>query len=247
MVEKRRAAPRRRCLAAVDRESHDKSKLLRWRIGAESGRLEFDPGHKLSGRGFYLMPNPEIIAQAVRKNLFARAARRNVVLPRDVSLFEAEIVHGLEFYALTLLRAAKRGRILKRAGQATPSGAITGQNLVKKQKDCSQESHEKIEIGITLSHELHLNKEAARERENAKNQFTYLIDLSPLRMNGQDQELVAQLLGIAQGNSMGVSQGNGQGATPPNAVAMEVSLPNPAQGLAARLQIVLEQLKCLRT
>ena len=253
--EKLRAAPRRRCLAALDRESKDKSALLRWRIGADNGQLEFDPAHKLSGRGFYLTPNPEIIALAVRKNLFARAARRNVVLPRDVSLFEAEIVKGLQFYALTILRAAKRRRILKIAGkitdQTTPSGAITGQSLVKKQKDWSQESREKIEIGVTLYHELQLNKEAVREGQNPKNQFTYLIDLSPLHMNGQDQELVAQLQGIAkengQRNGQRSSQGNDQGATRPNAVAMEVSLPNPAQGLAARLQIVLEQLKCLRT
>jgi len=76
------AAPRRRCLAT--REERDKATLLRFVVGP-GDELVPDIEGRLPGRGLWLTPRRDIVAAAGAKNLFAKAARRRVVVSPDLA------------------------------------------------------------------------------------------------------------------------------------------------------------------
>jgi predicted RNA-binding protein YlxR (DUF448 family) len=65
----------RSCL--VTGESCDKSLLLRFVVGP-GGDIVPDIEGRLPGRGLWLLPRRDIVAAAIAKRLFARAARKNV-------------------------------------------------------------------------------------------------------------------------------------------------------------------------
>jgi uncharacterized protein len=72
------AGPQRRCLVTGD--IHDRPFLLRFVVGP-NGELVPDLAARLPGRGLWLTPRRDIVERAVTKRLFARAARRPVVIP----------------------------------------------------------------------------------------------------------------------------------------------------------------------
>jgi predicted RNA-binding protein YlxR (DUF448 family) len=65
----------RTCL--VSGESRDKSELLRFVVGP-GGDIVPDIEGRLPGRGLWLLPRRDIVAKALAKRLFARAARKPV-------------------------------------------------------------------------------------------------------------------------------------------------------------------------
>jgi uncharacterized protein len=67
----------RSCL--VSGESRDKSLLLRFVVGPE-GDIVPDIEGRLPGRGLWLLPRRDIVAAALAKRLFARAARKHVAV-----------------------------------------------------------------------------------------------------------------------------------------------------------------------
>lgn len=67
----------------VTREIHDKSDLFRFVVGKD-GQLYFDLTQKLPGRGLYVTQNKETLQTALSKNLFAKAAKKNVAVPNDL-------------------------------------------------------------------------------------------------------------------------------------------------------------------
>lgn len=71
----------RRCLATGDRLPPER--MLRFVVDPE-GRLVADFARRLPGRGLWLTAEAAIVRRAVAKNLFAKAARRAVVLPDDL-------------------------------------------------------------------------------------------------------------------------------------------------------------------
>src|SRR3990170_3321014 len=105
---RRRAAAgaRRRCLAT--REERDKAALLRFVVGP-GDELVPDLEGRLPGRGLWLTPRRDIVAAAGAKNLFAKAARRRVVVSPDL----AERVEALLLRRCLDLLGLARG-----AGQA---------------------------------------------------------------------------------------------------------------------------------
>jgi len=75
------AGPLRRCLAT--RVVRPKTALLRFVVGPDA-TLVPDLANRLPGRGLWITPERDIVALAVAKTLFAKAARERVVVPADL-------------------------------------------------------------------------------------------------------------------------------------------------------------------
>ncbi len=69
--------PRRRCLASG--RVRPRGELVRFAV-EDDGRIEPDVAGRRGGRGLWLSPGRDMIETAAARNLFARAARRKVVL-----------------------------------------------------------------------------------------------------------------------------------------------------------------------
>ncbi|HXZ02050.1 MAG TPA: RNA-binding protein [Stellaceae bacterium] len=98
--------PERRCLASGAVRA--KSELVRF-VVAPGGRIVPDVAGKLPGRGLWLTAGRDIVALAVTKRLFARAARQPVIVDDDL----AERVE-----ALLAERCRDHIGFARRAGQA---------------------------------------------------------------------------------------------------------------------------------
>ncbi|HWB48791.1 MAG TPA: RNA-binding protein [Stellaceae bacterium] len=74
--------PQRRCI--VTGEIRDRAQLLRFVVGPD-GTVVPDVDARLPGRGLWLLPRRDIVERAVAKRVFARAARRPVVVPPELA------------------------------------------------------------------------------------------------------------------------------------------------------------------
>lgn len=96
----------RRCIATMAvRPRHE---LLRF-VVAPDGRLVPDVEGRLPGRGLWLTPRRDIVAQAAAKKVFSRAARQPVIVPEDLAQ-RAE--------ALLVRRCGELVGLARRAGAA---------------------------------------------------------------------------------------------------------------------------------
>ena len=85
--------PQRRCLVTGD--SRNREALLRFVIGPE-GEVVPDVAARLPGRGWWLSPRRDIVEEAIRKRVFARASRRTVRVPDGLAdLIEALLARRL--------------------------------------------------------------------------------------------------------------------------------------------------------
>ncbi len=98
--------PQRRCVATG--RVADKETLLRF-VVTPAGQLVPDLQQRLPGRGLYLTPDRAAVDAAVKKRVFARAARRPVEVPD-------QLADRLE--ALIAERAIELIGLARRAGQA---------------------------------------------------------------------------------------------------------------------------------
>ena len=98
--------PQRRCLASG--QVLPKQALLRFVVGPD-GQVVPDLAERLPGRGLWLLARRDMMAKACKKNLFARAAKRQVRIPSDL----AEQVERLAFR-----------RCLEQLGLARRAGAV---------------------------------------------------------------------------------------------------------------------------
>jgi len=105
-AEQGHAAPLRRCI--VTRASRPRRELLRLVI-APDGTVVPDIEGRLPGRGLWITPERSVIAEALRRGLIAKAAKRQVMAPADLA---DRIEAGLARRCLDLLGLARR------AGQA---------------------------------------------------------------------------------------------------------------------------------
>lgn len=129
------SGPLRRCI--VTGEVRPKPEMLRFVVGPD-GLVVPDLGERLPGRGFWLLARRNVVDKARARNLFARAARSPVVVPRDL----ADRVAGLlRERCLGLIGLARRageasvghdkvrgclargeGAVLLQAGDGAPGG-----------------------------------------------------------------------------------------------------------------------------
>jgi len=101
-----RNGPERRCI--VSGESQPRGGLIRFVVGP-GAQVVPDIEGKLPGRGFYIAADRAMIAQAVTRKLFARAARQPVTVPPELET----LVHDLQTRRVIELIALGR-----KAGQA---------------------------------------------------------------------------------------------------------------------------------
>ncbi len=106
--------PERKCI--VSGESRPKAGLIRF-VVAPDGRVVPDVAGKLPGRGIYVEASRQALDTAVRKKLFAKAARAQVTVPDGV----ADLVESL-----VLRRVIDSLSMARKAGQA-----VTGLEKVK--------------------------------------------------------------------------------------------------------------------
>jgi predicted RNA-binding protein YlxR (DUF448 family) len=83
--------PVRRCVATG--VILPKERLLRFVQGPE-GRVVFDVAGNLPGRGWYLLPSKEALAQAIKRRAFAFKAKHAVVLSDDLPEKVAQLLQG---------------------------------------------------------------------------------------------------------------------------------------------------------
>ncbi len=94
--------PLRRCL--VTRAQGERAKMLRFVVDP-AGRLVFDVNATLPGRGLWLSASPGILNQAMKRSVFARAAKMPVkILPTLAD----EVMAALQARLLDLLGLARR-------------------------------------------------------------------------------------------------------------------------------------------
>ncbi len=104
--EERLTGPTRRCF--VTGEIRPKAELLRFVVDPQ-GRIAVDVAGTLPGRGLWLTARRDIVAEAVSKRLFARAAKAQVVV-------EAGLEDRIE--ALLVRRCMELIGLARRAGLA---------------------------------------------------------------------------------------------------------------------------------
>ncbi|MBU3260488.1 RNA-binding protein [Roseovarius sp. PS-C2] len=110
----RQDGPERKCIATG--EVHPRHGLIRF-VVAPDGQIAPDIAGKLPGRGIWVLSDRAALEKAVKKGLFARAARQAVIVPDDfVSLVEGQLVARI----VNLISLARKG-----------GGAVTGYEKVK--------------------------------------------------------------------------------------------------------------------
>src|SRR3954451_17134795 len=81
-VDEAASSPTRRCIATG--EVRDRTGLLRFVVGPD-GAIVPDIDERLPGRGLWLTPRRDIVDRAIATRAFARAARRQVLVPSDLA------------------------------------------------------------------------------------------------------------------------------------------------------------------
>ncbi|MES2983659.1 MAG: RNA-binding protein [Pseudomonadota bacterium] len=107
MIAKREEAPERSCI--VTREAKAKGDLIRFVVGPNQ-ELVPDLGNKLPGRGIYVSVSRLLVAEAIAKRLFSRAAKTQVKIPDG---FLANLETQME------RRMANALSLARKAGQVT--------------------------------------------------------------------------------------------------------------------------------
>ena len=97
--------PTRTCI--ITREGHPKEALLRF-VVAPDGKLVADLSGKLPGRGMYVTCSKLLVAEAIAKRAFSRAAKQQVTIPEG-------FLEGLE--AQMARRMAESLSLARKAGQ----------------------------------------------------------------------------------------------------------------------------------
>jgi predicted RNA-binding protein YlxR (DUF448 family) len=95
--------PLRRCL--VTREHVARETGLRFVVGPEQ-KLVFDAAATLPGRGLWLSAGPDVIGLALKRGVFARAAKAQVIVQADLA---GSVAASLQRRIVELIGLARRG------------------------------------------------------------------------------------------------------------------------------------------
>lgn len=98
---KDRDGPERRCI--VTGQSQPARGLVRFVVGPD-GAIVPDVAQKLPGRGIWVSADRDVLAQAMRKKAFARAARQAVTVPEGLIDLVVELLRGRVLELLSLAR-----------------------------------------------------------------------------------------------------------------------------------------------
>jgi predicted RNA-binding protein YlxR (DUF448 family) len=96
------SGPLRRCL--VRRQSFEREKMLRFVVGPAQ-QLVFDVSATLPGRGLWLSAAADVVEMSLKRGVFARAAKQQVVIPPDLP---ARVEMALRQRVFDLIGMARR-------------------------------------------------------------------------------------------------------------------------------------------
>jgi hypothetical protein len=123
--EPEETGPNRRCLATGERLP--KERLIRFVVGPD-GAIVPDLAGRLPGRGLWLSARHDIVALAVKKHLFSRAARRPVGAGPDLADRVADLLAARCGETIGLARRAGQAvagfEKVRDALQAGPAGVV---------------------------------------------------------------------------------------------------------------------------
>lgn len=135
----RAETPERRCIATG--QSQPKAGLIRFVVGPD-GAIVPDVLGRLPGRGIWVSADRKALETAVRKNLFARAARRPVTVPADlVDLVERLLAKR----TLALLSMARKADLAVAGFEKTKAWLETGEaEILVQARDGSDRQRRKL-------------------------------------------------------------------------------------------------------
>jgi hypothetical protein len=129
----------RRCVA--QRTARDRDDLIRFVIGPDD-RLVPDPDARLPGRGLWLSAEAESFKTALSRNLFAKAARRRVVVDPEIAV---RLDHMLAERCLQWLGLARRAGLLEMGFEQVMRTARAGEiDVLVVANDAAQDGREKL-------------------------------------------------------------------------------------------------------
>jgi len=133
------AEPERRCLASG--QVLPKAQLLRFVVGPE-GTVVPDLAERLPGRGLWLQARQDMMAKACAKNLFAKAAKRQVRVPDDL----AQQVEALALRrCLDLLGLARRAGAVVAGFEKVKAALRAGEvGLLIQAADAAEDGRHKV-------------------------------------------------------------------------------------------------------
>jgi len=99
--------PQRRCLLTGQRMEEEL--MLRFAVDA-AGVVTPDPAHRMTGRGLWLTPASNAVAQAAAKGMFARAAKRKLRVPDDLA--DRSLTAWTAHAAAQVAKARRAGLVL---------------------------------------------------------------------------------------------------------------------------------------
>ena len=136
---KERTEPERRCVATG--ESGPRAALVRF-VLAPGDVLVPDLAGKLPGRGAWLTADREMVAKAVKKNLFSRAFRRPVTVPPDLADQLERLIARRLVEIIALARKAGQAVTGFEKTRAALAGGKVGALLTA--SDAAEDGREKI-------------------------------------------------------------------------------------------------------
>ena len=134
-----RAAPLRRCIATG--QSRPQAELLRF-VVAPDGDLVFDLSGKLPGRGLWVSAERAALDKACKRNLFAKAARRQIRLPEALPDL---VERGLRRRCLDLLGLARRAGLVTAGFEKAKARLAAGEAaLLLQAADAADDGRDKL-------------------------------------------------------------------------------------------------------
>jgi len=116
------SGPLRRCIVTSERLA--KEAMVRCVVGPD-GTIVPDVGAALPGRGLWLTSRRDIVATAVKKRAFDRAARRSVTIPADLAdRIEMLLVQRCREAVGLARRSGKAVAGFEKVGQAIRKGGV---------------------------------------------------------------------------------------------------------------------------
>ncbi len=188
--------PLRRCL--VTREQGKREEMLRFAM-APGGRVVFDVTATLPGRGLWLSAQPGVLHQAIRRGVFARAAKAQVVVPPSLA---DEVTAALTRRLTDLLGLARRsGAAISGFEKAREWLQIGGAGLVVQAADGSIDERARFVGGRDIPVVAILNA-AALGKIFGRDHTVHAV-ISPGRLAKMIEIEALRLQGVADGETSG--------------------------------------------
>lgn len=125
----------------VTKEARPRSEMLRF-VAAPDRTIVFDAAGKLPGRGLWLTADKDILAQAVSKKLFHKAAGKQVKIPSELV---ASVETALRERCLNLMGLCRKAGLLVFGYEAVKKAVGQGEAVVAfEAMDASERGQNKI-------------------------------------------------------------------------------------------------------